>query len=72
MARGGEGRPRDRPKGPVAQRLAKESVNRAYETALETGLDYERKALYLAFASEDAREGLTAFTEKRKPEFRGR
>jgi enoyl-CoA hydratase len=59
-------------KGPVAQRLAKESVNRAYESTLETGLDYERKALYLAFASEDAREGLTAFTEKRKPEFRGR
>jgi enoyl-CoA hydratase len=59
-------------KGPVAQRLAKESVNRAYESTLETGLDYERKALYLAFASADAREGLTAFTEKRKPEFRGR
>jgi enoyl-CoA hydratase len=59
-------------KGPVAQRLAKESVNRAYESTLETGLDYERKALYLAFASDDAREGLTAFTEKRKPEFRGR
>jgi enoyl-CoA hydratase len=59
-------------KGPIAQRLAKEAVNRAHETALETGLDYERKALYLAFASEDAHEGLTAFTEKRKPEFRGR
>ncbi|MGH3042644.1 MAG: enoyl-CoA hydratase-related protein [Gaiellaceae bacterium] len=59
-------------KGPIAQRLAKESVNRAYESTLETGLDYERKALYLAFASEDAGEGLTAFTEKRKPEFRGR
>jgi enoyl-CoA hydratase len=59
-------------KGPIAQRLAKESVNRAYESTLETGLDYERKALYLAFASEDAREGLTAFTAKRKPEFRGR
>jgi enoyl-CoA hydratase len=59
-------------KGPIAQRLAKESVNRAYESTLETGLDYERKALYLAFASEDAREGLTAFTEKRKPDFRGR
>jgi enoyl-CoA hydratase len=59
-------------KGPIAQRLAKESVNRAYDSTLETGLDYERKALYLAFASEDAREGLTAFTEKRKPEFRGR
>ncbi len=59
-------------KGPVAQRLAKESVDRAYETTLEAGLGHERKALYLAFASEDAREGLTAFTEKRKPEFRGR
>jgi enoyl-CoA hydratase len=59
-------------KGPVAQRLAKESVNRAHESTLDSGLDYERKALYLAFASEDAREGLTAFTEKRKPEFRGR
>jgi enoyl-CoA hydratase len=59
-------------KGPIAQRLAKEAVNRAHETTLETGLDYERKVLYLAFASEDAREGLTAFTEKRKPEFRGR
>ena len=59
-------------KGPIAQRLAKESVNRAYESTLETGLDYERKALYLTFASEDAREGLTAFTEKRKPDFKGR
>jgi enoyl-CoA hydratase len=59
-------------KGPIAQRLAKESVNRAFESSLETGLDFERKALYLAFASEDAREGLTAFTEKRKPDFEGR
>jgi enoyl-CoA hydratase len=59
-------------KGPVAQRLAKEAVNRAYESTLETGLDFERKALYLAFASEDAKEGLTAFTEKRKPDFHGR
>ncbi|MGH3015568.1 MAG: enoyl-CoA hydratase-related protein, partial [Gaiellaceae bacterium] len=59
-------------KGPIAQRLAKESVNRAFESTLETGLDFERKLLYLAFASEDAREGLTAFTEKRKPEFEGR
>ena len=59
-------------KGPIGQRLAKEAVNRAHESTLETGLDYERKALYLAFASEDAREGLTAFTEKRKPDFKGR
>ena len=59
-------------KGPVATRLAKESVNRAYETTLHAGLEAERRALYLAFASEDAKEGLTAFTEKRDPEFRGR
>ena len=59
-------------KGPVAQRLAKESVNRAFDSTLEVGLDFERRSLYLAFASEDAREGLTAFVEKRKPEFKGR
>ena len=59
-------------KGPVATRLAKESVNRAYETTLAAGLEAERRALYLAFASEDAKEGLTAFTEKRKPDFEGR
>jgi enoyl-CoA hydratase len=59
-------------KGPVATRLAKESVDRAFETPLTAGLEAERRALYLAFASEDAQEGLTAFTEKRKPEFKGR
>ena len=59
-------------KGPVATRLAKESVDRAYETTLAAGLEAERRALYLSFASEDAKEGLTAFTEKRKPEFKGR
>ena len=59
-------------KGPVATRLAKESVDRAFESTLATGLEAERRALYLAFASEEAKEGLTAFTEKRKPEFGGR
>jgi len=59
-------------KGAVATRLAKESVDRAYETTLAAGVEAERRALYLAFASEDAREGLTAFTEKRKPDFKGR
>jgi enoyl-CoA hydratase len=59
-------------KGPVATRLAKEAVDRAYEGPLQLGLEYERRLLYLAFASEDAREGLEAFTEKRKPDFEGR
>jgi enoyl-CoA hydratase len=59
-------------KGPVATRLAKESVDRAFEVPLGAGLEAERRALYLSLASEDAKEGLTAFTEKRRPEFRGR
>ena len=59
-------------KGPVATRLAKESVDRAFEVPLGAGLEAERRALYLAFASEDAKEGLQAFVEKRKPDFTGR
>jgi enoyl-CoA hydratase len=59
-------------KSPVGVRLAKEAVNRAFETTLEAGLDAERKAFHLALSSEDAQEGLKAFTEKRDPEFKGR
>jgi enoyl-CoA hydratase len=58
-------------KGPVATRLAKEAVDRSFEGGLRLGLEYERRLLYLAFASADAQEGLRAFVEKRKPEFRG-
>ncbi len=59
-------------KGPVATRLAKEAVDRAFEGPLSLGLEYERRLLYLAFASEDAKEGLDAFVEKRPPDFKGR
>jgi enoyl-CoA hydratase len=59
-------------KGPVATRLAKEAVDRAYEAPLSLGVEYERRLLALAFASEDAKEGLEAFIEKRRPDFEGR
>ena len=59
-------------RGPIANRLAKEAVNRAHEGPLSLGLDYERRLLALALASEDAKEGLNAFLEKRPPAFRGR
>jgi enoyl-CoA hydratase len=59
-------------KGPVAIRLAKEAVDRAHEGPLTLGVEYERRLLYLSLASEDAKEGLTAFLEKRKPDFKGR
>jgi len=59
-------------KSPVSVRLAKESVDRAFDMPLTAGLEYERRAFYLARASEDAGEGLNAFVEKRKPDFKGR
>ena len=59
-------------KGPVAVRLAKEAVDHAFEAPLAAGIDFERRAFYLARASGDAGEGLHAFLEKRQPEFEGR
>jgi enoyl-CoA hydratase len=57
---------------PVAVRLAKESVNKAFEATLAEGLDYERKLFYFLFSTEDGHEGMTAFVEKRKPGWKGR
>lgn len=48
----------------------KDSVNRAFESSLAEGIAYERRQLHARFASEDAREGMTAFLEKRSPQFR--
>jgi enoyl-CoA hydratase len=53
----------------LAIKAAKEAVLKAANTPLDEGLDYERKSFYLLFASEDRREGMKAFLEKRKPEF---
>jgi enoyl-CoA hydratase len=59
-------------KAPVALRLAKESVNQALETPLSEGLAIERKNFYFLFATEDQKEGMRAFLEKRRAQFRGR
>jgi enoyl-CoA hydratase len=59
-------------RSPIALRLAKEAVDKAFEAPLSVGLEFERRAFYLARASNDATEGLTAFVEKRKPRFEGR
>jgi enoyl-CoA hydratase len=59
-------------KSPVGVRLAKEAVNQAFETPLAAGLDAERKAFHLALSSEDAQEGMKAFLEKRKPDFKSK
>ncbi len=57
---------------PVAVRLAKEAVLKAFDTTIEGGLEFERKNFYLLFASEDQKEGMKAFAEKRKPDWKGR
>ena len=59
-------------RAPLALRLAKESVNAAFEMSLTDGLAHERRLFYLLFSSDDQKEGMTAFLEKRDPNFRGR
>ena len=57
---------------PIAVRLAKQAVQAADETPLTAGLQHERRLYELAMATEDRVEGMSAFIEKRRPEFRGR
>ncbi len=49
--------------------VAKEAINRAYETTLNEGVHYERRVFHALFATEDQKEGMRAFVEKRKPKF---
>ncbi|VEF48823.1 enoyl-CoA hydratase [Bacillus freudenreichii] len=59
-------------KPPLAVRLIKEAVNKAVDYPLQEGMFFERKNFYLLFSSDDQKEGMKAFIEKRKPDFKGR
>jgi enoyl-CoA hydratase len=52
--------------------MAKEAVNRAYETTLAEGVHFERRMFHATFALADQKEGMAAFVAKRKPEFKHR
>ncbi|WP_394187985.1 enoyl-CoA hydratase/isomerase family protein [Paenisporosarcina quisquiliarum] len=56
---------------PLSVRLIKDSVNKAVDSSLYEGMQYERKNFYLLFATQDQKEGMNAFIEKRKPDYRG-
>ena len=57
---------------PVAVRFAKEAINKAYETSLSEGLEFERRLFYFLFATDDQKEGMRAFVEKRKADWTGK
>jgi enoyl-CoA hydratase len=59
-------------RAPLAVRVGKEMVNRALETHLSDGIAEERQTFYFLFSSEDQKEGMRAFNEKRKPEWKGK
>ncbi|WP_424926957.1 enoyl-CoA hydratase [Amaricoccus tamworthensis] len=59
-------------KSPLAVRATKEAVNRSFETTLAEGLNFERRIFHALFATEDQKEGMAAFAEKRTPQFRGK
>ena len=59
-------------KSTLATMAAKEAVNRSYETTLSEGLLFERRLFHSLFATEDQKEGMLAFLEKREPQFRDR
>ena len=58
-------------RAPLAVRLGKEAVNQAFDSFLTDGLAIERRLFYFLFATQDQKEGMAAFIEKRKPEWGG-
>ena len=59
-------------RAPLAVRMGKEAVNKAFELSLAEGLEAERRAFYMLFATEDQKEGMRAFVDKRKAEWKGK
>ena len=59
-------------KPPVAVRLGKEAIMKSFDTTIEGGLEFERKNFYMLFASDDQKEGMKAFMEKRKAGWKGK
>lgn len=59
-------------KSPIAVKLAKDAIMKTFETTLTEGLQFERKNFYMLFSSEDQKEGMKAFMEKRQASFKGR
>lgn len=59
-------------KAPIALSFIKDSIRKVYEMNLKEGLEYERRLFFLLLSTEDAKEGMKAFIEKRKPSFKGR
>jgi enoyl-CoA hydratase len=59
-------------KPPLSIRLAKEAVLKAFDTTLDAGLDFERRSFAALFGTEDAKEGMRAFLEKRRPSYQGK
>ncbi|MBE0683122.1 MAG: enoyl-CoA hydratase/isomerase family protein [Anaerolineales bacterium] len=59
-------------RAPLAVRMAKDAVNAAFETTLTEGLKTEKRNFYPLFATEDQKEGMQAFIEKRKPNWKGK
>jgi enoyl-CoA hydratase len=57
---------------PIAVKLAKEAVLKSYDSSLSEGLEFERKNFYMLFATEDQKEGMVAFLEKRPADFKGK
>lgn len=59
-------------KAPVAVRFAKEAINKVYEIPLVEGLEYESRLFYMLFSTQDQKEGMGAFLEKRRPTWQGK